>query len=521
MDFFSIMKKLVNAVLKDAPAQRTVEMPVAPATSPQKQPKAIPETQAEESPWKRAQRERKSRTFTGKEYRGEAVYTIPSQYEIVGARALADCRSLEVLVVPGTVREIEREAFQGCSNLRQVRMEEGVAQLNNNLFQGCTALQRITLPDSVDFIRVSTFKGLETLLMPVMNDSGTVLYHYPKNLTEKCVRLPEGIRVIEEYAFQECKAMEEILLPETVEWIKWGAFEGTNLHSITLPPRLKCVKHYAFNHCRRLEKLDILCEYSAIESNAFSGCSSIRWNLGPPQVQMELLRILGERLFSPPKNNDDYWKLELPTSSHENDPRFLELAEGCLMGEQEAMEQMADYFRSKQILGHPFYEVAENFWRVRLYFLGNENAKQWLYQWMEEHSGMRIRVAANVPVPNGDGKILNALGFLFFDPERSYDVNLYGKSGQMEVTAFADEDGPDEDGFGRETYYDWWYMTENLAMVPNAGWIHSYSNLDKRNNLERFSTIQEYVEETWKNHSELVRQGIREEIQRRRNSGLK
>ena len=63
----------------------------------------------------------------------------------------------------------------------------------------------------------------------------------------------------------------------------------------------------------------------------------------------------------------------------------------------------------------------------------------------------------------------------------------------MEVCSYADEDGPDEDGFGREIYFDWWYLTDCLSEAPEVGCFSSYSNLDRRNLDERFKKARDKV----------------------------
>ena len=82
------------------------------------------------------------------------------------------------------------------------------------------------------------------------------------------------------------------------------------------------------------------------------------------------------------------------------------------------------------------------------------------------------------------------------------------------MSAYAGSSDPDDDGFGSENYYDWWYMTENLAMVPDSGCVHSYSNLDRDSNEQRFETLHDLAAEVWKNHPELVEQGIDAEIEK-------
>lgn len=83
--------------------------------------------------------------------------------------------------------------------------------------------------------------------------------------------------------------------------------------------------------------------------------------------------------------------------------------------------------------------------------------------------------------------------FLFFDPDRSYHLAGRDADGVVEVSAYKSEDGPDENGFGREIDYDWWYLDDNLCPVPGADCLHSYSNIGKRANKKRFQEIHDMV----------------------------
>lgn len=466
-----------------------------------------------ESAWEKAKRERKERTFVSQGYYGQKVFSIPSDYTYVGKDALKGCRTLEKLVIPGTVKEVEHGAFENCVNLREVVLEEGIETLGWYLFAGCEKLHRITAPDSVKYVTPAPFQKIPNLKAPVLNASGTEYIYYPPGLGETRVTVPHGVRIIQKNAFYDYSALEEVILPNTLERIEWTAFRGTSLKSVTFPESIKYVSSYAFSYCRRLEQVDIRCDSSAIQSRAFDSCLRLRLPYDSPSQYIECMRIQGKSLFRIPL------RLELPGDGHEADPRFLEYAAGSLMGKQESMEQMADYFHGKQESGHPFYLLAERFWRLRLYYLGNQKAKQWFFDWITAHPDTQMEVAAMPPLPGGSGRVLHALGFLFFDPNRSYDVQNPDASSVVEVTAYAGEDGPDEDGFGRETYYDWWYMTENLAMVPGAGYIHSYSKLDKRNNEQKFEALHDLVAETWKNHPELVEREIQGKIRKCRKRG--
>ena len=447
-------------------------------------------------------------TFLSQGYNGQKNFTIPSLFDTVGPEALKDCLQLERLVIPGTVKKIEHCAFENCVNLREVVLEEGIEELGRYLFTGCEKLHQITVPDSVKRVTPDSFHRIPNLKLPVLNASGTEYIYCPPKLGEKKVTIPHGVRIIQRQAFDDFSALEEVILPNTLERIEWSAFQYTSLKRVTLPESVTYVSGSSFYGCGSLERVDIRCDSTAIQPFAFAECPCLRLPYASPSQYIECMQMQGKSLFRFPETR------ELPGDGHEADPSFLECAAGCLMGKQEAMEQMADYFHGKQEDGHPFYLLAEHFWRMRLYYLGNQKAKQWFFDWITAHPDTQIEVAASVPIPRGDGAVLHALGFLFFDPHRYYYVQNPDDCGIVEVSAYAGSSDPDDDGFGSENYYDWWYMTENLAMVPGSGCAHSYSNLDRDSNEQRFETLHDLAAETWKNHPELVEQGIYAEIEK-------
>ena len=105
-----------------------------------------------------------------------------------------------------------------------------------------------------------------------------------------------------------------------------------------------------------------------------------------------------------------------------------------------------------------------------------------------EESMARKRLPLEL-VGNRSGKLLNNRGYPLFDSERSYSIALPGEDGIVEVRSYVSEDGPDEDGFGREIYYDWWLLDEELKMIPGIPMWHEYSNLDMRNREKEWKAL--------------------------------
>ena len=106
---------------------------------------------------------------------------------------------------------------------------------------------------------------------------------------------------------------------------------------------------------------------------------------------------------------------------------------------------------------------------------------------MSQHPRQRIPSAMrSSPQGSEDGLRLRALGFLFFDPRRSYRLSGPDCDGIVQVCSWCGGDGPDEDGYGREELYDWWYLDEHLTPLPGVEMLHAYSDHEACVLRERF-----------------------------------
>lgn len=96
------------------------------------------------------------------------VYTVTA----VGQRAFADCRSLEALLIPGSVTEVGRETARGCTSLKIVELGDGLSQLGDEAFTGCTALEKVVLSDLLTEVPRRCFFG-DAALQEVYLGKGT------------------------------------------------------------------------------------------------------------------------------------------------------------------------------------------------------------------------------------------------------------------------------------------------------------------------------------------------------------
>lgn len=101
----------------------------------------------------------------------------------------------------------------------------------------------------------------------------------PKNIS-----LPFSLRVIGDHAFCSCSELSWISIPSSVTDIKYGAFEGCALTSITIPEGIECINMEVFSGCDRLRTVNFPKSLTCISFMAFYGCSSLRQLILPPKV---------------------------------------------------------------------------------------------------------------------------------------------------------------------------------------------------------------------------------------------
>lgn len=379
---------------------------------------------------------------------------------------------LRCVILPNSVKTLSERAFAACVNLERVHLNDGLESIESNAFYGCSKLKILVLPDSLKDVHGYAFHGTE-FLTPVFNRSHTVLYHYPGSLTEKTVVVPNHIKCLSSGAFLEHKAVQEVVLPEGLETIDSRAFGEIGLRRITIPASVTKVESDAFWKCPELEEVDFLCTLSALERGVFYKCPNVQFKVcgETPDFEQELL-IRGVSLLEIPR------RMRVPESSFWKNKTFTILASRCAEGDAGAMMEFAEHFDG---LGDGlFYQCAANFWRYRAFQYGDPRAEAWKRSWMQVHP--RQRIPSVLPASlnwNIEGSLLRGLGFLFFEPDREYSLEGVDENGVVQVSSWCDSDGPDEDGFGREEYYDWWYLDEHLNRIPGVRCIESCSRRDR------------------------------------------
>lgn len=116
------------------------------------------------------------------------------------------------------------------------------------------------------------------------NDEFSVYFF--KGCKLKTIEFPQGLKVIGNAAFSECYNLSgKIIIPEGVTTVGVSSFEATAVESVELPSSLVTVTDgsmiidaigaHAFENCRSLREINIPESVTTIQASVFSGCTSL------------------------------------------------------------------------------------------------------------------------------------------------------------------------------------------------------------------------------------------------------
>lgn len=143
------------------------------------------------------------------------------------------------------------------------------------LRDGSCKIENVIIPDNANRsvnVGVQAFpQSLKTIKLGEVNPNGNSKIEQQAflgctNLTS--VDFGYGWKEIGTQAFFGCTALKDIVLPEGVEYIRYGAFSGSAIEAIHLPNTLKIIEATAFK-CHNLKTITIPASVELIQAQAF------------------------------------------------------------------------------------------------------------------------------------------------------------------------------------------------------------------------------------------------------------
>lgn len=261
-----------------------------------------------------------------------------TKLETIGDQAFLGCTSITELYIPPNVVDISMSAFMDCTSLLIVTGGEGLTRISNQMFSRCENLHTVNIGDNIQSIGINAFSGCKNLVNIVVPDSVEYIasgafpayipyisnqstdIKYAGRWVIDCdedstdFSIAEGTIGICSSAFSDCQYLNEIVIPDTINYIGSGAFSGTPLFNqqetaikyadewvigcdksvvdATIREGTVGICGYAFSDCTQMENIDIPDSVKYIGEYAFN-CTKLRSIYIPQSVE-----LLGDYLFS-------------------------------------------------------------------------------------------------------------------------------------------------------------------------------------------------------------------------------
>ena len=227
--------------------------------------------------------------------------TVPSGILGIGAHAFANCKSLKAVNLPASVAEIEEAAFENCKELKEIQLPDMLSSIGNTAFQNCAAIKTLTLPEDLHTIGIAVFlgcKALKTLNISAENkflhQENGILYSNDGPSVICCLQntaghisIADGTVCIAAQAFENCRSITDVVIPNSVSEIGERAFWGcSKLEHIRLPEGLKEIPTYLLSGCNSLREIQIPESVTDIGAGAFRSCGSVQSVRIPEKVHV-------------------------------------------------------------------------------------------------------------------------------------------------------------------------------------------------------------------------------------------
>lgn len=210
----------------------------------------------------------------------EKHIVIDGRFRIIDRRCFQYCRNIESIRFSEGVRYIDEWALKGITTLCKVVLPKSLKGLGSECFMGCTNLEKVSFGNDKLIIGSGSFEGtawLENIKGDfVVVNSQLIKYRG----SEKCVRIPENVRIIPFMTFYGDENIEEVIIPRGVKEIGVAAFEECeNLRKVTFEgDKLEEIGIAAFEYCYELEEIILPRKLKVLCAMAFPHATAMVYN---------------------------------------------------------------------------------------------------------------------------------------------------------------------------------------------------------------------------------------------------
>ena len=175
-------------------------------------------------------------------------YKIKEGTKIICDNVFFNCKLLQKVAIPNSVRSIGNWALGHCISLQEIAIPNSVTSIGHGAFWDCNSLQEITIPNSVTSIGENPFRKCICHLKSFSKHfivENNVLYNTDKTTLiafiskQKTFTIPNSVTSIGYSAFVGCKSLQEIIIPNSVMNIDKGICDAfyncSSLQNIIIP----------------------------------------------------------------------------------------------------------------------------------------------------------------------------------------------------------------------------------------------------------------------------------------------
>ena len=212
----------------------------------------------------------------------------------IGKKFFKDCKNLQQVIIPKSVKRIDNYAFKNCENLKIVSFPVNLIEIGVGAFENCFSLSnRDNYLISFDFlIKLGKYafkncKNIKSVSIKRVNElkKGTFenCYSLEKILFCSYLRVPKKI---EENAFKNCKSLKICSYNfKEIEYIGKKAFYGCkSLEEIEFGD-ISQIGDKSFAYCSSLTNVKISENIEEIGDYAFKNCTSLNRIFIPSKIK--------------------------------------------------------------------------------------------------------------------------------------------------------------------------------------------------------------------------------------------
>ena len=174
-------------------------------------------------------------------YKNEGIIVFDKPITKIPGYAFSMRNTLQRITIPESVKTFYISSFNGCINLEEFNHSCASSDKRCLISKGVlkvfapAKLTEYTIPNGVVTIGKSVFRGTKL----------------------KKIVITEGVQIIDSCAFQFCKNLSEVIMPNSLLEIGQSAFSNcTKLKSIVIPSGVTKIGDWAFVGCKSLQEFN-------------------------------------------------------------------------------------------------------------------------------------------------------------------------------------------------------------------------------------------------------------------------